>query len=246
MFCCAAVACSPARNLVKPEMVPVKGGTYIVGDYRWGLNMDATPRHQVRIKPFKMMRYEVTYRQYDTLAARYGWEKPSDDGLRADRAVTYITWDEAKRFCACIGMRLPTEVEWEYAARSGGKNERVSGTADTTFITLYGSFVKDPVQTRNHTGRKRPNALGLHDMSGSVFEWIGDYYAVYDHEKKDGRKYVNLKKNPVRIIRGGSFLTYAQWPWTRTGTLHDSRQMDVGFRCVQPRGFFRRLLKPSR
>jgi formylglycine-generating enzyme required for sulfatase activity len=253
-FSLSQIACSPGLKLVKPEMVKVKGGSFLMGDFLQGSDPDATPRHDVKVATFQMMKYEVTYNQYDTLAKKFGWEMPDIQYGRGKNAVSFVNWFEAKRFCECLGMRLPTEQEWEFAARSGGKDEPISGTKDASQFVLYARFERDPLGRTAEVGKKRANGLGLYDMSGNVHEWIGNYYGLYDKSKKDGRKKANFKKSDVRLIRGGSFYnpaprkpessdTYTPltgiFTYKRIAVLGETRDADVGFRCVKRRWWMR-------
>lgn len=239
-----AIACCPARHLVKPELVAVPGGTFFQGDFVEGTDTDATPLMKKSVKPFRMMKYEVSFAQFDTVASYMKWEKPERDTLESPaHAVTFVDWSEAKRFCECMGMRLPTETEWEYAARSGGKKEAIAGNVAGGQARLFASFESDPLETRNRIGMKRPNGLGLYDMSGNVNEWTGTYIPLY----KKPRKTADFKKTDVRIVRGGSFLdplpTYnpdgfalsiGMFTFRRQGALWYSKNSDIGFRCVKP------------
>ncbi|MEQ8579422.1 MAG: SUMF1/EgtB/PvdO family nonheme iron enzyme [Balneola sp.] len=215
----------------KPELVSVEGGSFYYGDFYEGKNTDAIPVHQVKVDEFKISKYEITYQQFDYFAEKTNLEKPESDlEKRGIRAVAYVTWDEAKAFCEFFGYRLPTETEWEYAARSGGKNQVVSGA--TTLDSIYVvALTKDENRSESiEVGTKQPNDLGIYDMSGNVFEWIGDYYQFYSMPE---RKH-SLDEDAVRIIRGGSYYEsmVANRTYWRTGTLRDVRSEDIGFRCA--------------
>lgn len=157
---------------------------------------------------------------------------PDDQGYgRDDRAVVNVNWDNAKAFCESLGYRLPSEVEWEYAARSGGKKHLYSGTSNVDSLWEYAITRSDNINFSYKVGKRLLNELELYDMSGNVFEWVDEFYQFYsmpdqlhDH-KNDG----------IRIIRGGSFgeeksTTRTYW---RTGTLRDVEATDIGFRCAK-------------
>lgn len=235
LICILSTGCSflnKQKNRYKPEMVYVKGDTFLAGDFFNGKNPDALPTHQVQIRDFKIGRYEITYNQYDYFAEKNNFPKPKSDILkRGNRAVTYVTWDDALAFCNYYGMRLPTENEWEFAARSRGKNHVLSGSTSLDSIYIV-ALTKHELRNESiEVGTKKPNELGIYDMSGNVFEWIGDYYQFYS---KPGEMH-NILKDDMRLIRGGSFYenVVANRTYWRTGTLRDIRAQDVGFRCVE-------------
>ncbi len=220
-----------STDVHRPIMIPVKGGTFLYGDFFEGKNTDAIPAHKVFIDDFKIGKYEITYNQFDHFASKTNIDKPKSDlETRGSRAVAYVTWDEAKAFCNFYGFRLPTETEWEYAARSRGKNHVLSGT--TTLDSIY-VVALTKHEDRNETiqvGTKEPNDLKIYDMSGNAFEWIGEYYQFYS---MPDRKH-SLDEDAVRIIRGGSYYEniLANRTYWRTGTLRDVRSGDIGFRCA--------------
>ncbi len=207
----------------------------MMGDVFEETDMDATPVHRVIMAPFELAKHEITYAAYDTFAVQTGRPLPDDNGYgRGNRAVVNVTWQDAYDFCAFYGFRLPTEVEWEYAARDAGKAIRFAGTDSLDAIDDYARHIDNSVLYSFQVGSKAPNGLGLHDMSGNVYEWIGDYYEFYP---KAGEKpvYKDLSKGAIRIIRGGSFKSppiHTQTYW-RSGTLADIPSTALGFRCAR-------------
>jgi len=228
-LCCSAFRKTP--NPYKPTMVSVEGGFFLYGDFFEEENTDAIPVHQVFVNDFKIGKYEITYAQFDYFASKTKIPQPKSDlDARGERAVAYITWDEAKAFCNFYGYRLPTETEWEYAARSGGKNQVLSGTTTLDSIYVVALTKHEDRDNTIQVGTKKPNDLGIYDMSGNAFEWIGEYYQFYAYPD---RKH-SLDEDAVRIIRGGSYYEniIANRTYWRTGTLRDVRSEDIGFRCA--------------
>ena len=231
-------------NRPRPEVetVYIKGGTFTMGDIFEQENSDALPLHEVTLEDFIMTRYEITYEQFDVFADHSEYERPQTNAdTRGRQAAAYVTWHEAKAFCNYIGMRLPTEQEWEYAARSRGKKMLFPGTNDPDSLGYYARHDGNSSQHRTFpVGIKKPNELGLYDMAGNAYEWIGRYYQFYP---KPGEKpeWDPLEPDGIRIIRGGSFASkpgpmtntvVVMKTYWRTGTLADGMDGDIGFRCA--------------
>ncbi|MDX1740490.1 MAG: SUMF1/EgtB/PvdO family nonheme iron enzyme [Rhodothermales bacterium] len=231
---CALLGGTKKPPLDDYEMVPVPGGRFEMGDVFEGSNPDAVPVHPVDVKPFLIGRTEVTYGHYDAFAVATDRRLPDDQGKgRGSRAVTDVTWDEAMAFCATYGFRLPSEPEWEYAARSGGKRERFAGTSSDEERDDYVRHVDNSLSSATYVGTKRPNGLGLYDMSGNVFEWVGDYYQFYP-QPDSSVVWSDFEVSDMRIVRGGSYRNapaHAQTFW-RSGTLREVRSEMIGFRCA--------------
>ncbi len=230
---CAAINFLDPGQKPAFDLVLVPGGKFIMGDFQNRKDPDALPLHRVEIKDFYITRYEITYEQYDLFADRNGLPRPDDDGQeRSDRAVVNITWDEAEAFCNCYGMRLPTEQEWEYAARSGGLEEIYPGTNNRFDLHDYIRHLDNSVNYSFYVGSKKPNGLGLHDMGGNAYEWIGAFYRQYP-DSGAAPVWADLDNDNIRIIRGGSFRTGAVQNYKRAAMLVDQRSSMVGFRCVK-------------
>lgn len=225
-----------SKEMPQPEMVHIEGGTFKMGDIYGDENPDAVPVHKVTLDDFEIGKYEVTYEEYDAFAQRTDRPLPKADSLgRGSRAVVYVSWDDARAFCEFHGWRLPTEQEWEYAARSGGQKERFAGTNNIDSLDHYARTDHNSSHRSFPVGTKKPNSAGLYDMSGNVHEWIGAYYQFYPEEGKEP-EWDDLEKRTLRILRGGSFkenrsISSTYW---RVGMIKDSKVYDVGFRCVDP------------
>ncbi len=144
---------------------------------------DNEGQHRVCItQPFAIGTTEVTFDDYDRFAAATGRERPKDEGWgRGRRPVINVSWEDATAYCGWLGTQtgeaygLPTEAEWEYAARAGtdtrwsfGDNEALLG--DHAWYVGNSDYKTHPVATRE------PNPWGLHDMHGNVWEWVADWY----------------------------------------------------------------------
>lgn len=233
-------SCSTLKNtasISKPEMVLVEGGTFLMGDAINRSNSDALPVHKVSVQDFYIGKYEVTFEEYDEFALKTGRELPNDRNYgRGQRAVVYVNWHDAQAYCNYWGWRLPTESEWEFAARSGGKVIRYSGTNDPDSLESYAITSNSNITFSYFVGSRKPNELGLYDMSGNVLEMIDSFYQNYSAPDSIH----NLEESALRIIRGGSFDEEVETNQTfwRVGTYDLMIHNDVGFRCAQSREEF--------
>jgi formylglycine-generating enzyme required for sulfatase activity len=219
-----------ARALLTQKRVNPKDGLKYVyippGEFRMGCSElpcseDDTP-HPVRItKGFWIGQTEVTQAAYEKVMKG---QNPSRF-RGADRPVENVSWYDAEKYCKDgVGMRLPTEAEWEYAARAGNMNERY-GEIDKTAVYHYPAIVKS----------KRPNAWGLYDMLGNVEEWTNDwyypeYYKTSPHDDPPGPE----SPTGLKVLRGG--LADAGPDFVRVSNRYGVRPADrgsgIGFRCA--------------
>jgi formylglycine-generating enzyme required for sulfatase activity len=212
-------------------MVFLEGGTFTMGDIIEEKNEDALPLHPVTLGDYYIGRYEVTYEQYAAYAQQANLPIPPSELINnADRPMTYVSWYEAEAYCNYFGWRLPSENEWEYAARSKGKAMQYAGTNHSDSLSKYAFTASSHLANPQIVGSLKPNKAGLFDMSGNVYEWIGAYYQYYE----DPSSWHNLEESSMRIIRGGSIGGYpgfAQTYW-RVGVLGKAQEYDIGFRCA--------------
>jgi formylglycine-generating enzyme required for sulfatase activity len=208
------VSASPAPLLKDPatgmEMVYVKGGCYPMGDVFGDGESEETPVHEVCVDDFYMGKHEVTQGQWKKVM---GSNPSLDSGCKGNDScpVDSVSWNDAQDFISRLNgrssagtYRLPTEAEWEYAARSGGKSEKYSGGNDVDPVAWFA----ENSGRRNHpAGTKAPNGLGLYDMSGNVWEWTNDWYGddYYSSSPRNNPTGPNgpMGPNVDRVIRGG-------------------------------------------
>ncbi|MBI4851180.1 MAG: SUMF1/EgtB/PvdO family nonheme iron enzyme [Acidobacteria bacterium] len=223
----------------KIEMVKIEGGDFEMGSPTTDKlrNGDET-LHQVTLSPFYMSKYEVTQAQWKTVAAlpkinRVLSINPSY--FQGDELpVENVDWYEVVEFCARLSKqtgktyRLPTEAEWEYAARAGTKGSYYSEKIDD--IAWYQD---NSDKTTHPVGKKSPNKWGLYDMCGNVFEWCLDSYADYPSEKTIDPKVLN--SGIYRIARGGGWF----YPENlcrlafRVANTPETRHEYAGFRIIR-------------
>lgn len=225
---------------LKLVMVPIAGGTFMMGDVIEEIHPDALPLHRVTVRPFRMSKFETTYEQYDAFAEATGRPLPRDDGHgRGGRAVVYVSWNDAVAFCRYAGFRLPSESEWEYAARDRGKQMTYAGTNDHDSLSAYAFTAANSFGFSMPVGMKKPTAHGLHDMTGNASEWVGAYYESYP-ENGGHSPLKDLEQSGFRITRGGSFAASGAPPqpalttrtYWRAGTLDEVESFAIGFRCA--------------
>lgn len=234
------VGCTGSKNLIRSdrldlELILIPGGEFRMGDTFEGTNDDALPVHSIRVDPFYLSRFETTMEQFDAFAKATGRPLPlPDDGHRASRAVADVSWDEANAFCFFVGGRLPTEVEWEFAAAGGNAKQKYAGTSDDLAIDEYAHHRENSGGESMPVGQKKPNVFDVYDMSGNVAEWISDYYENYPSPGEDP-VYFDPGVRDMRLVRGGSVSSEAHVTRTywRAGTLKSIRTPSVGFRCAK-------------
>lgn len=187
------------------EMVFVKGGCYQMGDTFGDGKANEKPVHEVCVNDFYIGKYEVTQGQWKKVM---GYNASYFSSCGDNCPVEQVTWKDTQEFISKLNnqsgknCRLPTEAEWEYAARSGGKSEKYSGGSDVDAVAWYED---NSGETPHPVGQKRPNRLGLYDMSGNIWEWCSDwfgenYYSQSPRDNPDGPS-----SGSDRVLRGGSF-----------------------------------------
>jgi formylglycine-generating enzyme required for sulfatase activity len=200
-----------------PEMIVIPSGKFRMGDIQGrGLKVEQ-PVHEVHIRrPFAVSRYEITFNQYDEFAKATGRQLPDDEGFgRNRRPVIRVSWDEAVEYASWFSRqtgkhyRLPSEAEWEYAARGGTDtaywwgNDMKPGYANCTSCGT-------PPEKRQTmpVGSFKPNPFGLYDTVGNVREWVQDcWHDSYEGAPSDGSAWEKEHNGNCngRVHRGGSF-----------------------------------------
>lgn len=218
------------------EFVFIPGGCYRMGDIFGDGDADEKPAHEVCVSDYYLSKFEVTQGQWEALMGK----NPS---LRSGKnsPVEKISLQDTQNFIASLKsknsgyrFRLPTEAEWEFACRSGGKEEKWAGTTDEAALAEYAWFGSNSGGNPHAVGKAKPNGLGLYDMSGNVYEWVEDYYSpdCYQDQARDNPICI---KGSYRVIRGGSAHLSERFARcsARSSASSSVNTYSVGFRLVR-------------
>lgn len=220
-------------------MIYIPAGEFTMGSGRG--DADERLLHKVYLSGYYIDKYEVTFSQYDKFCEATGRGKPDDNGWgRENRPVINVSWKDAEAYAKWSGKRLPTEAEWEKAARAGSEAEYCFGNAESK-LGEYAWYKSNSGGKTHPVGQKKPNQWGIYDMHGNVWEWCSDWY--------EGGYYKNSPyKNPqgpdsgiARVLRGGSWMSWVErrhyaYPSrsaNRYADIPKARYADYGFRCVK-------------
>jgi len=230
--------------------VTLPGGTFQMGSMSGGPSEE--PIHTVTVPGFEMLETEVTVSQYEacvndggactapsTSDTRCNWNDPGYE----DHPVNCVNWQQAVDFCTWAGWRLPTEAEWEYAARSGGPSSSYRYPWGTATATCMYAVMYDGGDGCG-TGRTWPvcskpagnTVQGLCDMAGNVWEWVeDDWHGGYTGAPTDGSAWVWSPRGSYRVIRGGGFYDVAGSLRAANRNFDDPSGTPhaLGFRCAR-------------
>ena len=261
-------------------MALIPAGTFLMGSRDKA--PDEAPVHEVALAAFWMDRHEVTVAEfaafvaatgYRTEAERFGWSgvfdaargewtradgadwrRPEGPGTSAppDEPVTQVSWNDATAFARWAGKRLPTEAEWEYAARGGlagrtyawGDELRPGGKVMANWwqgVFPFHDTGEDGYRGRAPVGRFPPNGYGLYDVIGNVWEWCADWYEAAYYRRSPGRAPRGPEAGRERVMRGGSWMCSENFcsnyrVASRSHATPDSGLDNVGFRCARDAG----------
>jgi formylglycine-generating enzyme required for sulfatase activity len=221
------------KDLLNHEMIFVEGGTFQMGSDSG--DPDEKPLHTVTLSAFNIGKYEVTQAQWTAVMG----DNPSNFRGCENCPVEWVSWFDVQRYISKLNIqtgknyRLPTEAEWEYAAKGGksSKGYNYSGSNDLNSV----AWNKDNSGSKTHAvGGKQANELGVYDMTGNVWEWCSDWYGTYSSNSETNPK--GASEGQYRVLRGGSWSNYADYCRTadRIRNDPDHRTYNNGFRLVLP------------
>jgi len=236
------------------DMVSIPAGQFTMGVNEGPI--DSKPAHQVKIDRFLMDEREITQEVYQKVIGKNPARRKNPQN-----PVEQVTWSAAVRFCnarstqeglapcydtntwecdfSASGYRLPTEAEWEYACRSGSSSRYYFGEGAEELKAF--AWYEGNSQSKPHpVGQRKPNAWGLYDMAGNVWEWCNDFYGVKYYRDSPAENPRGPKQGEKRVLRGGAWSSSAVncTSWIRN--CDEAGQTDVcltmdsnGFRCVR-------------
>lgn len=208
-------------NGITMEFVWIEPGTFVMGspETEVGRDEDEGPQHEVTIsRGFWLGKYEVTQKQWEAVAKTVPWAGKEQVQVSPDNPAVYISWNDAETFIdrlntatGAIVYRLPTEAEWEYAARAGTTTRWSFGDEEAQ-LGEYAWYDKNAwdigEQYAHAVGQKKPNPWGLYDMHGNVYEWVQDGFELYTSDSQVDP--IAPASNALRMMRSGCFDDVAQ------------------------------------
>jgi formylglycine-generating enzyme required for sulfatase activity len=226
-----------------PEMVVVPSGKFLMGDSAAASDDDYQPSHGVTIsRRFAIGKFPVTFEEWDLCVSLHGCkQQPADNGWgRSRRPVINVSAYDAGEYVTWLSMmtggsyRLPSESEWEYAARAGTSTAYSFGNDEKT-LSDYAWFRENSGNQTHPVGEKKPNPFGLYDMYGNVWEWVQDaYHPNYIGSPANGSSW-GSEDAQFRVMRGGAANSYAYelQSYYRNKDPADNRYYGIGFRVAR-------------
>ncbi len=245
----------PVLSLSKIPLVLIPKGEFLMGSDEGPPNEG--PAHKVIVDAYAIDQFEVTQKQFAAI------EMPDPSQFKSnDRPVEQIWWINAAEYCnarseaeglepcydeldfkcnfAASGYRLPTEAEWEYAARAGGQDDSILAASAGNKIGSFACYAGNSTQKTELVGKKKPNAWGIHEMLGNVSEWCEDVYLPDYYQNSPTKNPCAGGEGGKRVIRGGSWKSPAKdlrvtSRLGRTAGFSDAcfTGNTLGFRCVR-------------
>jgi formylglycine-generating enzyme required for sulfatase activity len=193
-----------------PDLIKVDGGTFLMGNDSSRVKDDQKPVHEVTLKDFYIGKTEVTVAQYRLYCNETGVKMPNKPswGWEDNHPIVNVNWQDAMNYCKWLSEKLgivitlPTEAEWEFAAKGGNQSEgfKYSGSFGAGVV---GWFRDNTDGGPEEVATKKPNELGIYDMTGNAYEWCLDYYDRNYYAKSPVENPMNNRTSRFRVLRGG-------------------------------------------
>lgn len=236
-------------NGVTFNMIPVEGGTFQMGSTDSDAYSDESPVHSVTLSSFCIGETEVTQALWYAVMGQKptsdGYQWSSTYGLGDNRPAYYISWNDCQEFITKLNQltgkqfRLPTEAEWEFAARGGNKSNGYKYAGSNTIedvawytVNSYDLGSSNANYGTHNVGTKQANELGIYDMSGNVWEWCSDWYGSYSSTAQTNP--TGPTTGSLRVFRGGSWISNARncRVSLRSGNAPGNRSSNLGLRLA--------------
>ncbi|MCU0450279.1 MAG: formylglycine-generating enzyme family protein [Bernardetiaceae bacterium] len=208
-----AAPLNPADLPLEPDMVLVDGGSFLMGSNDG--EQEEKPIHKVSVGSFYLAKTEVTVAQYREFCRATNRQMPEEPkwGWQDHFPIVNVSWKDAQAYCDWLAQktgqkfRLPTEAEWEFAARGGKKTQKYHFAGSNT-IEEVAWFDKNSNKQAHGVGSKKPNELGLYDMTGNVWEWVADWFGEDYYANSPERDPQGPRTGAMRVMRSGSYVNY--------------------------------------
>ncbi len=214
------------KRLIEKYWVDIKGGYFEMGtpDHSKYCFIGERPLHTVFVDDFKISSITITEEMYNLYDPNY-------EVKNCRFPATNITWNDANGFCRWLGYYLPTEAEWEYSCRAHSKD---NWFCDELELHNYCWFSTNSKSNLHEVAELKPNAFGLFDMLGNVWEWCSDFYSKSFYFEKNTINPLCMEDNCMKVCRGGSYYSFTEmcrsnFRWKEP---IDFKAKDLGFRIV--------------
>ncbi|MBI5245270.1 MAG: SUMF1/EgtB/PvdO family nonheme iron enzyme [Elusimicrobia bacterium] len=226
---------APSHEVKPGEMALIPAGEFIMGSPEGEGAPNEHPRHKVYLDAFHMDKYDVTVAEYREFTQAVGRQMRLQPYWNKDnQPVVNVDSNDARLYCEWAGKRLPTEAEWEKAAR-GGTDKRYGAADSERELGDYAWFQVNSSSQTHPVGQKNPNAYGLFDMNGNVWQWTADWYDENYFTKSPAGNPQGPPSGKFRALHGGAWSSgsISLRPADRNALFADYWMDDIGFRCAR-------------